>query len=119
MMYTLLHITLVFLVILLITLVEAVTLTLQKWAAFVLCLAAAFIANLVSTLVTVILLSLVDQVNFIHLFIGFCISIFLDSLILFAYKRQPTWRTIKNVALANLASYLILILPAFTYGQKL
>jgi hypothetical protein len=114
----LLYITLICLVVLMITLVEGVVLTLLKWAGFGQSLVSALPANIVSTLVIGLLLILVKQPRYSNLIVGWAISSLVETIILYFFRRQPLWRTFMSATLANLASYIILILPAFYYGQS-
>jgi hypothetical protein len=109
---------LICLVTLLISLVEAVILTWLKWAGFGQSLVSSLAANVVSTLITVLLLIWSNQTNIYYLAIGWLISFLIDAGVLNLFKRQPAWRNLLSSLTANLASYLILILPAFYYGQR-
>ena len=117
-MANLLYIVLLCLVTLLIVLIEGVVLTWLKWAGFGQSLVSALVANLLSTFVTVVLLALSGQPHIAFLALGWLISSLIDAGILILFKRQPARRTLLCAAAANLASYLILILPAFYFGQQ-
>jgi hypothetical protein len=114
----LLYIVLICLVILLIALVEAVILAFLKWASFGQCLASSAIANFLSTIITILLIVWVKQPHISYLAIGWVISVLADTFILHLFKRQPASRTLLSAMLANLVSYLILILPVFYFGQR-
>lgn len=114
----LLYFFLICLVTLLICLVEAVILTWIKWAGFGQSLVSSLAANLVSTFITVFLMVLFNEVSIYYLIIGWFISMLIDAIILHMFKRQPAWRNLLSSMLANLGSYMILILPAFYFGQR-
>ena len=73
-MVILLYFALLLLWTLLIVLVEGVILTLLHWSSFYQSLVATLIANLASTLITVILLMLVKQPSYISVLVGWIIS---------------------------------------------
>ena len=100
------------------TLVEGVVLTWLKWAGFGQSLVSALLANTVSALVIGTLLTLVNQPRYSNLIIGWAISSLIETLILYLFHRKSLWRTFVSTGLANLASYIILILPAYYFGQS-
>jgi hypothetical protein len=112
-----LYIVLLFMWTLLMVLLEGVVLTLLRWASFRQSLVSSLVANLVSTFISIILLALVKQPQFIYVTIGWMISSLIDSMILVAYKKSPIGHTITFAIIANLASYAVLILPVFYFGQ--
>jgi len=101
---------------LLISLVEAVVLTLLKWNIFPRSLLAAVIINVVSSLVGGLLLIILQDTPLIWVVITFLMSTVIEGVILL--KIQPgVGRRAWLIALAaNLASYLLLILPAYLYS---
>lgn len=116
-MEIILYIALLIMWTLLIVLLEGVVLTLLRWASFKQSLVSSLAANLVSTFIGIILLAFVKQPQFIYVLIGWMISSLLDSMILVAYKRSSIRQTITVAIIANLASYAVLILPVFYFGQ--
>lgn len=117
-MEILLYLALICLMVLLIALVEGVALTWLKWAGFRQSLISAAAANLISNLVIVILLVLLEQVRYSHLIVGWIMSSLIESVILHLFRYQPYRRTLWSALVANLASYAVLILPAYYYGQR-
>ena len=117
-MADLLYLVLICLVTLLIALVEGVILALLKWASFGQSLVSSLVANLISTFITVLLMVWVRQTHLWTLAIGWLISLLIDAWILHQFKRQPARRTLLSSMLANLVSYILLILPSFYYGQR-
>lgn len=113
-----LYITLICLVLLLLTLVEAVILTWLKWAGFGRCLMAALAANFGSSIALGILLIWVEQPHLSDLIVSWLVSLLIEAFILNLFHQKSVWRNLYSSALANLASYVILILPAFYYGLQ-
>jgi hypothetical protein len=109
---------LIFLVTLLIALIEAVSMTLLRWDVFRRSLLVSLVMNLVSIVANVILLAIFQNPNPFILFISWLISVLIDSGILMHFKRQAARQNWIVGAIANTSSYLILIAPAFYYGQK-
>jgi hypothetical protein len=117
-MAVLLYLSLVCLIILLTVLVEGVVLTWLKWASFGQSLVSALAANLISTFAIGFLLFSGDQPRYSNLLVGWIVSSLIETVILHFFRRQLAWRTLISATLANLVSYLILILPAYYFGQR-
>jgi len=100
----------------LITLVEGVVLALFKWNVFPRALVASLIANVTSSLVGGLLLIFLQDIPLIWMLLAFVLSVSIEGTILL--KIQPAFgrRTWLLTLLANLASYLLLILPAYLFS---
>ncbi len=106
-----------FVVDLLLGLVEGVVLTLLSWNPTRTCMKVSFIMNLVSGLVNGILLVLLQSSPLTWLPISFVISLLIEGFILTYFKRNSLRQNSLFVLIANLSSYLLLILPAYYYGS--
>jgi hypothetical protein len=101
---------------LLIALVEAVALTLLKWNSFPRSLLAALIANVTSSLVGGLLLIFLQDIPVIWMIIAFILSVVIEGAILIKIQPAVGRRTWLLALVANLASYLLLILPAYLFS---
>jgi hypothetical protein len=101
---------------LLIALVEGVTLTLLSWNPFRTSLTVSFIMNIISGVINGILLILLQRTPLIWLPVSFVLSLLIEFFILTYFKRDALRQNSLFVLLANLASYTLLILPAFYFG---
>jgi len=101
---------------LLIALVEGVTLTLLSWNPFRTSLTVSFIMNIISGVINGILLILLQRTPLIWLPVSFVLSLLIEFFILTYFKRDALRQNSLFVLLANLASYILLILPAFYFG---
>ncbi len=101
---------------LLIALVEGVLLTLLKWNPFQACLIVSLIMNLLAGVINGLLLILLQHSPFVWLPLSFVISLVVDAFILTYFKRQAFPQNSLFALLANLASYALLILPAYYFG---
>jgi hypothetical protein len=100
----------VFLVVLL--LLETLVLVLVKWAGFGKALLAALFMNLVSTIIGLILdFTLWDWQLWWVILIAFAVSVIVEGVVLMLMRRTTPRLNIIAALAANLASYLILILP--------
>jgi hypothetical protein len=98
---------------LLITLVEGVVLTLLKWKPFVSSLLAALLMNTISSIVGIVLLIFLQDIPIAWIVIAFFLSIIIEGVILVLIQPATRWKAMLFALLANIASYLILILPAY------
>lgn len=105
-----------FLLTLLIALVEGVVLTLFKWNIFYRSLIAAAIANFASSLVGCLLLIFLQELALTWVILAFLLSIVIEGAILIRIQPASGRRTWLYVLSANLASYLLLILPAYLFS---
>jgi hypothetical protein len=103
---------------LLIALVEGVTLTLLSWNPFRQSIMVSFIMNIISGVVNGILLILLQSTPMIWIPISFILSLLIESFITTYFKRDALPQNLLFVLLANLASYILLILPAYYYGAR-
>ena len=101
---------------LLIALVEGVVLTLFKWNIFTRALIAAAIANIASSLVGGLMLIFLQDQALIWVILAFFLSVVIEGAILMRIHPASGRRTWLYVLAANLASYLLLILPAYLYS---
>jgi hypothetical protein len=100
----------VFLVVLL--LLETLVLVLVKWAGFGKALLAALFMNLVSTIIGLILdFTLWDWQLWWVILVAFAVSVIVEGVVLMLMRRTTPRLNIIAALAANLASYLILILP--------
>jgi cytochrome b subunit of formate dehydrogenase len=105
-----------FLINLLVTLVEGVSLTLLKWNNFPRSIVISLLMNTLSSLVAGMLLILLQATPIVWLVTSFLLSVLIEALVL--GKVQPVWGY-KNWLFsltANLSSFLILILPAYLFS---
>ena len=102
---------------LLVVLAESVVLQLLGWGDLRQSLRSSFFMNLVSSPFVIISLALVPRLGLSGLLISFVTSILCESLVLARLKkvslRESWWIAIT----ANLASYLIFILPTYLFSQ--
>ena len=103
---------------LLIGLVEGVFLTLLNWHPFRAAMYISFIMNIVSGIINGLLLVLLQRTPYIWLPVSFAVSVIIESFIMTYFKRQALRRNILIALLVNLASYIILILPAYYFGAR-
>ncbi len=103
---------------LLIALVEGVLLTLLKWNPFRACLTVSLVMNVIAGLINGVLLILLQNLPIIWLPISFGISLLIDIFILTYFKRDAIRRNSLYALLVNLASYIVLILPAYYFGSR-
>ena len=104
------------LVTILVALVEGVVLTLFKWNNFPRSLLGSGIANLVSGLAAGALLIFLQKLPVIWMGIAFLLSILIEGAILLKIQPESGRRTWLVALVANIASYAILILPAYLFS---
>jgi hypothetical protein len=97
----------------LIVFLEAVALQWLKWAAFRPALRASFFMNLVSTLVGFLVLAFVNSLGVVGLAISWALSVLIEGDVLMLLRRDGGRQNWRAALVANLASYLILLLPAY------
>ena len=100
----------------LIALIEGVTLTLLRWNPFRQSLTISLIMNLISGIINSILLILLQRNPVYWLPASFVISLLIELFVMSYFKRQAIRQNSLFVVLANLASYILLILPAYYFG---
>ena len=101
---------------LLIALIEGVTLTLLRWNPFRACLAVSLIMNIIAGIINGALLILLQRTPLVWLPVSFVLSLLVDGFILSYFKRDTLRQDGLFSLVANLASYIILILPAYYIG---
>ena len=103
----------VFILFLLIVLVETVALQLLRWGDFRSSLKASILMNLASTLLGLVLLWLVPALGFLGIVIAWALSVLIEWLVLMRLHRGENRRNLILAAVANLASYVLLIVPSY------
>ena len=101
---------------LLIALVEGVALTLLRWNPFRPSMIVSVIMNMISGVFNGILLILLQRTPLVWIPISFVLSLLLELFIVHNFKRQAFRQNLLFVFIANLASLLLLILPAYYFG---
>jgi hypothetical protein len=103
---------------LLVALIEGVVLTLLAWNPFRASLTVSFIMNIISGIINGILLILLQRTPFVWLPISFVLSLLIEGFVMTYFKRDAFRQNSLFVLLANLASYILLILPAYYFGTR-
>lgn len=101
---------------LLVALIEGVTLTLLSWNPFRTSLTVSLIMNIISGIINGILLILLQRTPFLWLPVSFVLSLLIEGFIMTYFKRDTLRQNSLFILLANLASYILLILPAYYFG---
>ncbi len=101
-----------------IAIIEGTALTLLKWNPFRACLTVALVMNLIAGLINGVLLILLQHTPIVWLPVSFGISLLVDAFILTYFKRQSLRQNSLYALLVNLASYVLLILPAYYFGIR-
>jgi len=101
---------------LLLALVEGVTLTLLRWNPFRQSMTVSIIMNLASGFINGVLLILLQDNPLVWVPISFILSILVEYFVMSFFKRDTIRRNGLFTILINLASYVILILPAYYFG---
>ncbi len=104
---------------LIIALIEGVTLTLLKWNSSRTSLTVSYIMNIISGIINGILLIILQHSPFAWLPISFVISLLVEGFIMNYFKREAFAQNSLFVVIANLASYILLILPAYYFGSRM
>ena len=104
---------------LLIALIEGVTLTLLRWNPFRACLTVSLIMNILTGIINGILLILLQRTPLVWLPVSFVLSLWIDGSILSYFKRDNSRQNSLVALVANLAIYVLLILPAYYLGTHL
>jgi hypothetical protein len=102
----------------LIALIEGVVLTLLRWNPFRTCLTVSLIMNIITGVINGVLLILLQHSPVAWLPVSYVISLLVDVFILTYFKRDAFSRNSLYALLVNLASYVLLILPAYYYGRQ-
>jgi len=107
-----------FVVNLMVALVEGVILTLLAWNPFKVTMMVSFIMNILSGIATGVLLVLLQRSPLVWLPVSFVVSLVIEVFVMTYFKRDAFRQNCWFVFLANLASYILLILPAFYFGTN-
>jgi hypothetical protein len=99
-----------------IALIEMVVLQLLKWGNTRQAMIASITVNIASSIVGVILLILVPEPEVWELGIAWALTVVLESLILMKLRRGAKRQNVIAALVMNLASYSILILPAYLFA---
>jgi hypothetical protein len=100
------------------TLVETVALQLLKWGSFKQSAQASVVMNIASIIIWPLMVFLVQEIGIIALVIAVLLSTLIEAILLTRIKRETIGYNILVALIANLASYLILLLPAFWYSRS-
>ncbi|HEX9091160.1 MAG TPA: hypothetical protein VF831_06705 [Anaerolineales bacterium] len=103
---------------LLIALVEGVFLTWLSFLPFRQSMSISFIMNIISGIVNGILLVILQRSPYIWLPISFVLAVIIESFVMTYFKRHDLSRNGLRAIFVNLASYVILILPAYYFGSR-
>jgi hypothetical protein len=103
-------------VLLLTVLIETIALQLMRWGDFKGCLRAALVMNLASIVIWFIMLVMVPQLGLAGLLLAFLLSTVIEWGVLARMRRGVVAYNFLAALVANLASYLIILLPAFLYS---
>jgi hypothetical protein len=98
---------------LLIILIETVVLQLLRWGDFKRSAKASFWMNLASTVAGLLFLWLVPALGFLGIFIAWALSVLIEWLVLMRLNRGENRRNLILALVANLASYVLLIVPSY------
>ena len=103
---------------LLIALVEGVFLTWLSFLPFRQSMSVSFIMNIISGIVNGVLLVILQRWPYIWLPISFVLAVVIESFVMTYFKRPDLRRNSLRALFVNLASYVILILPAYYFGSR-
>jgi hypothetical protein len=103
---------------LLIAVIEGVTLTLLSWNPFRISMTISFIMNIISGIVNGILLVFLQRSPFVWLPVSFVLSLMIEVFVMTYFKRQTFRQNSIFILIANLVSYIVLILPAYYFGAN-
>ncbi len=103
---------------LLIAVIEGVTLTLLSWNPFRISMTVSFIMNIISGIVNGILLVFLQRSPFVWLPVSFVISLIIEVSVMTYFKREAFRQNSIFILIANLVSYILLILPAYYFGAN-
>jgi hypothetical protein len=98
---------------LLIFLVETVALQLLRWGDFKRSAKASVLMNLASALVGLLFLWLVPALGYLGIFIAWALSVLIEWLVLRRLQPGEDRLNLMAALIANLASYIILIIPSY------
>jgi hypothetical protein len=100
-----------------VSLLETGVLLLLRWDGFKRCLQASLLMNLVSTLAGFALLWFLLPLGETGLWISMLLSVLIEAGVLALFRRSAWRANLTAAAAANLASYLVLVLPVYLFGS--
>src|SRR4030042_6017839 len=103
---------------LLVAVIEGVVLTLLPWNPFRISMTVSFIMNIISGILNGILLVLLQRSPFVWLPLSFILSLMIELFVMTYFKRIIFRQNCLFAFLVNLASYILLILPAYYFGAN-
>jgi hypothetical protein len=103
---------------LLVAVIEGVVLTLLAWNPFRISMTVSFIMNIISGIINGILLVLLQRSPYVWLPVSFILSLMIDVFVMTYFKRNAFRQNCLFTFLVNLASYILLILPAYYFGAN-
>ncbi|OGO62033.1 MAG: hypothetical protein A2029_08530 [Chloroflexi bacterium RBG_19FT_COMBO_47_9] len=103
---------------LLVAVIEGVVLTLLAWNPFRISMTVSFIMNIISGILNGILLVLLQRSPFVWLPLSFILSLMIELFVMTYFKRIIFRQNCLFAFLVNLASYILLILPAYYFGAN-
>jgi len=102
---------------LLIVLVESVILQLLRWGDAKSSWWAALWMNLASALIVFVCISLTPRLGLMSLLISWVFSVFVERLVLMRLKHDQARYTWLVAIIANLASFMVLLLPTYFFSR--
>jgi len=103
---------------LLVAVIEGVVLTLLAWNPFRISMTVSFIMNIISGIMNGILLVLLQRSPYVWLPVSFILSLVIEVFVMTYFKRNAFRQNCLFTFLVNLASYILLILPAYYFGAN-
>jgi hypothetical protein len=97
--------------------IETAVLQFVNWGEFRTCLKASFLANLFSGIIVILSLIMIPRLGLAGLIAGVLLSIIIEGFVLLRLKPGAKRQSWLAAALANIASFLILIFPIFWYAR--
>ena len=102
----------------LILLIELVALQLLRWGKFRACLNVSWKMNAFTFMLGMVLLTIFPKPNAFHLLVYLAISVVVEMGVLSWFKRGAPRQNWTAALIANAASYFLLIVPAFLFGNR-
>jgi len=99
-------------------LIETVALQLLKWGSFRQSAQTAVLMNIASIVIWPLMVFLVQEIGISAIVIAVLLSTLIEATLLTSIKRKTIGYNFLVALIANLASYLILLLPAFWYSRS-
>jgi hypothetical protein len=102
----------------LVVILETASLQLMRWGNFKDSLKSSFIINLASTPISFLTLAQVPKIGLVSVFIAWVFSVLIEWFILHQLGSTEKYPFFLVALIANLVSFVILILPSFLYTNK-